>query len=46
MTPRVGVKTTLTMERAFSGLPAPSGSPIFFGRFERTVRSSRFSADE
>src|ERR1700730_12072618 len=26
MTPRVGVKTTLTMERAFSGLPVPSGS--------------------
>jgi hypothetical protein len=31
MTPRVGVKTTLTMERAFSGLPVPSGSPTFFG---------------
>ena len=30
MTPRVGVKTTLTMERAFSGLPVPSGSPTFF----------------
>jgi len=29
MTPRVGVKTTLTMERAFSGLPVPSGSPTF-----------------
>src|ERR1700730_10714015 len=29
MTPRVGVKATLTMERAFSGLPVPSGSPIF-----------------
>jgi hypothetical protein len=24
-----GVKTTLTMERAFSGLPVPSGSPTF-----------------
>jgi hypothetical protein len=30
MTPRVGVKTTLTMERAFSGLSVPSGSPTFF----------------
>jgi len=30
MTPRVGVQTTLTMERAFSGLPVPSGSPTFF----------------
>jgi hypothetical protein len=29
MTPRVGVKTTLTMERAFSGLPVPSGGPNF-----------------
>ena len=29
MTPRVGVKTTLTMERAFSGFPVPSGNPTF-----------------
>jgi hypothetical protein len=29
MTQRVGVKTTLTMERAFSGFPVPSGNPTF-----------------
>jgi len=31
MTPRAGVKTTLAMERAFSGFPVPSGNPTFFG---------------
>jgi hypothetical protein len=37
MTPRVGVKTTLTMERAFSGLPVPSGSPTFLGLINSPV---------
>jgi len=30
MTPRVGVKTTLTTERAFSGAPGPKREPHFF----------------
>jgi hypothetical protein len=38
MTQRVGVKTTLTMERAFSGFPVPSGNPTFFAADRSPIR--------
>ena len=44
MTPRVGVKTTLTMERAFSGLPVPSGSPTFYLHAHSTAQNPKVPA--
>jgi hypothetical protein len=37
MTPRAGVKTTLAMERAFSGFPVPSGNPTFLGPIDPPI---------